>query len=423
MADIETPGKDWRVILTLVISTLGILYFVVQAFALGIFWLTSLLDSITGLPESLSIGLLFWTSILGGLLLIPLLLLSIYRLRGDPLPGWLDTSRPGFRKWVRWVLLAWPAVVLVGWQVAGSENLAVFLLGPINVLVAGLPVLWIFLAAQNGLSGGSKMRQWRILGFSITLLPVIVIIAELVAMLFLAGIGGIWIMLRVSANPQIEREMTYLINQITLLGEDVNAIIQFLEPYILQPSVLIWVLAIFGGVIPILEEILKPLALWTLAGHQIKPQEGFVGGVLCGAGFALMENVFYFTTVLLAEDWLFMAIGRAGTGVLHMLASGLMGWGLAVAWQKGKLGFLGLTTFSAFVLHGLWNAFALVSGLAPFLVLDNEPTIAQMLLFYSPVILLLLISVIGLILINRHLRKAEQNSLPVGMESQSEHGI
>jgi hypothetical protein len=423
MTEPRTPSKDWRVILTLVISALGILYFVVQAFALGIFGLTSLLDSVTGLPESLSISLLFWTSILGGLLLIPLLLMSVYRLRGDPPPGWLDTSQPGFGKWMRWVIFAWPAVVFLGWLVAGRGNLAVFLLGPINVLVAGLPVLWIFLTAQKGLSGGSPMRKWRIFGFSITLLPVIVIIAELFAMLFLAGVGGIWLMLRVSANPSMEREITYLINQITILGEDVDAIIQFLEPFLMQPSVLFWVLAIFAGVIPILEEILKPLALWTLAGRQITPQEGFVGGVLCGAGFALMENVFYFTTVLLAEDWLFMAIGRAGTGVLHMLASGLMGWGLAVAWQKGKLGFLGLTTFSAFVLHGLWNAFALISGLAPFLVLDNEPTLVQMLVFYFPVILLLVVSVIGLVLINQHLRKVQNETLPLVMENQTEDGI
>jgi RsiW-degrading membrane proteinase PrsW (M82 family) len=146
------------------------------------------------------------------------------------------------------------------------------------------------------------------------------------------------------------------------------------------------------------------VALWTLAGRKLTPQEGFVGGLLCGAGFALMENVFYFTTVLMAEDWLFMAIGRAGTGVLHMLASGLVGWGLAKAWQDGKWALLGFTTLGAFGLHGLWNVLALVSGMAPLLILDSEPSLRQTLLYHSPVVLLLVVSVLWLAIINRHLR-------------------
>lgn len=404
MTDMNAPGKNWRVILTLVVSALGSLFFAVQAFSLGMFWLISLLDPMKSTSETLSIGLLFWTSLLGGLLLIPLLLLSIYQLRGKPSPGWLDLKNPKFAQSLRWVILAWPAVVLLGWLVASHESAALILLGPINLLVAGIPILWVYQAVQRGLPGGSQIRKWRIFGFSITLLPVLVILVELLALVFLGGAGIIWLGLRVYANPQFEQQMMQIADQVTQYGQDIDAIIEYLRPFLLQPSVIFWVLAIFGGVIPMIEEVLKPVALWSLAGRQITPQEGFVGGLLCGAGFALMENVFYFTTVFLAEDWLFMAIGRAGTGVLHMLASGLFGWGLAKVWRDGKWGSLVLTTLGAFILHGLWNILAVVSGVIPLLILDTEPTLGQMLLSHLPVVLMLVASVVGLFLISRHLR-------------------
>ena len=404
MAEKKPPGKDWRVILTLLISALGILYFIVQAFALGIFWLTSIIDATVATQQSISIGLFMWTSVLGGFLLMPLVLLSISRLQGAPVPRWLDAQRSGLYKRLPWVILAWPIMVALGWLVASNPNLAMILLGPINVLVAGLPVLLIFFVARRGLDGGSQMRQWRIFGFSIIILPVIVILVELLAILLIGGAGWVWMSFRFSADPQLEREITYLFNRVMIFGEDIESLIQFIEPYILQPGVVYWVLALFGGILPIIEEVFKPLALWGLVRRKISPQEGFVGGMLCGAGFALMENIFYFTNVLLAEDWLFMAVGRAGTGVLHILASGLVGWGLAKAWQEGKWASLSILTLGAFVLHGIWNVAALVSGAAPLFLLGTEPTLPQMLIYHSPLVVLILVSILSLLLINRHLR-------------------
>jgi len=420
MADLETRGNNWPVILTLVVSAFGILFFLVQAFSLGIVWLMSFQNPIVSLTESVSIGLFLWTSILGGLLLVPLLILSISQLRGSAPPVWLDARHTTVAKVARWAILAWPVVVWLGWLVASREDLAVFLLGPINVLVAGLPILWVFQAAQSGLGGGSQIRKWRIFGFSIALLPIIVIIVELIALVAVSGLGMVWVGLRINFDPQFQQQITQFISQVGQFGQDIEAIFQFLEPYFLQPSLVFWLLAVIGGVIPIIEEVLKPVAVWTLAGSKITPQEGFVGGLLCGAGFALMENVFYFSTVLMAEEWLFVALGRAGTGVLHMLTSGLVGWGLASAWQKGKFGFLALTSLGAFVLHGLWNVLAVVSGAAPVLILETEPTMGQLLLSDLPVFLLLVLSVVGLILINRHLRKNAVNPLPLAANEPGE---
>lgn len=409
MNNISEPSRtDWRLILLLGGSGLGSLYFLVQALSLFVFWLVTYVSGDVSLVEAVPFGVLAWSSLLSFVLLLPVVLLSYGRISSKPLPKWLDGSDPRLRKWAVRLIFLWPLLVAVGWLVAGKPSTAAFLLGPINLVVAGLPILWIFLTAQKDLEGGSSLRKWTLFGFSLTVMPVVVILLELIAFLVLAIGAGIVLGISMSQNPQIENELMYLVNQFMIAGEDLDALILLLKPYILQPTVIFWSLAVIGGVMPIIEEVIKPLAFWALAKRKLTPQEGFVSGLLCGAGFALMENVLYFSMAMTSEDWLFMAIGRAGTGVLHMLASGLVGWGLARAWQDRKWQFLGLTTLGAILLHGFWNMLALVSGVAPLFILGSELTLWQTLLVNLPMILLLVLSVVGMILIHRYLRtKAE----------------
>lgn len=424
MTETKQPAKNWQTIITLVLSALGILFFLIQSLALGAFWIMGVLNPLMDPAQSISTGLLLWSSILGGLLLFPLFLMSIKQLKNQPIPAWLDTSRSNISKVIMWLILVFPLVVFLGWIIAGSPDASAFLLGPINLLVVGIPVLWIYNAAQRKLKAGSPVRKWRIFGFSLTVTPFIIIVVEFIALIILGVIGAIWIAYRMSVNPSLERELTFILNQITLAGDDLEKLLQLLEPYLLQPSVIVLVIALVGGIMPIIEEILKPLALWSLAGRKITPQEGFVGGLLCGAGFALMENVLYATTAIVAEDWLFMAIARAGTGVLHMLASGLAGWGLAKLWRDGNWVFMGLTTLGSFLLHGVWNALAVISGAAPLFVIGPEAKLWQTLLFYSPLFLLLIVSATALFLIHRFLfsrqsQKSSEMSVSPGIEENS----
>jgi len=103
-----------------------------------------------------------------------------------------------------------------------------------------------------------------------------------------------------------------------------------------------------------------------------------------------------------------MAIGRAGTGVLHMFGSGLVGWGLARAWRKGKWPFLGGMLVLAVTTHGIWNALALVGGAGPELAFGPEVSFGQQILFYLPLISLLLLQIVILILLNRRFQKEQK---------------
>ena len=401
------PARNWHLIISIVLSALAVLYFLTQSLTLGIFCLLDILTAQGDLTQAITTGLLTWASILGGILLLPILLLSIYRLREQPIPAWLDTNRKVVPKVVMWLIFAWPIVVFIGWLVAGSPKAAAFLLGPINIIAAGLPVLWMYNAAQWKLKAGSQFRKWQVFGFSFAATPILISIVELVVLLSLGLVVLLWVSFKISIDPSFEHTVVYLFTKVQLVGDDLEAAIRLFESYLLQPSILFWMAAIFCGIIPIIEEICKPLVLWLLVGRNITEREGFIGGVLCGAGFALMENVLYATAFSTAEDWLFVTIGRGGTSVLHMLASGLVGWGLAKSWQKGKWGFQIFTILAAISLHGFWNLFALFSGIAPIYLYGLETTIWQDLVFYVPLVVLLIVYAVCLFLIRRHFVKKQ----------------
>jgi RsiW-degrading membrane proteinase PrsW (M82 family) len=410
----EKPkAKNWQLILCIVLSALAILYFLIQSLVLGFFCLLDLLSAQGDLTQVITTGLLAWASILSVFLLLPVLLLSIFHLRSKPIPTWLDTNRTVIPKVVMWLIIIWPVFVFIGWFIAGTPQAAAFLLGPINIIAAGLPVLWTYNAAQWKLKAGSQFRKWQIFGFSFVVAPMLISLIELVVLLSLGLIVLLWASYKVSIDPSFEHAVVYVYTKVQLAGDDLEVAVKLLESFLMQPSIIFWVAAIFSGVIPIIEEICKPLALWFLAGRDITEKDGFIYGVLCGAGFALMENVLYATAFTTAEDWFFITIGRAGTGVLHMLASGLVGWGLVKSWREGKWRFQLLTTLVAVLLHGLWNLFALFSGMAPVFIYGLETTLWQNLMYYAPLLLLLIVYAGGLFLIRRYFIKKQPSEQSV----------
>ena len=142
----EQPSeKKWQIILSLVISTLGFLYFLGQSLVLGLVWLVSLVTPQTGMAQDIPLSIILWSSILSAVLLTPTILISFFQLRQRPIPAWLDTSRPIYSKSASWVILVWPLIVFLGWVISNRPNIAAFLIGPVNLLTAGIPVLWLSL--------------------------------------------------------------------------------------------------------------------------------------------------------------------------------------------------------------------------------------------------------------------------------------
>ena len=402
----DSPEKRWQTILALILSALGILYFLLQAFGIGIYWLVSLFDSQTGTVENISNNLLVWASLLSALLLAPILWLSINQLRGKPAPSFLDGHKPWIKVVILVSVLVWPAVIALGWLIADHPGVAVYILGPVNILVAVIPVVWAYFLAQRKLAAGPIARKWRIFGFSLTVTPVLTIIAEIFVLIAAGILVLVLLIVFASIFPTFGLTLSEFSDQLSNL-RTLGITDEMVNEWITHPLVIFGVLAVTSGIIPLIEEILKPIALWSLAGKDLTDQEGFVAGLLSGAGFALMENLLYFTNVITSQDWLTMAIGRTGTGVLHMFGSGLVGWGLARAWRKGKWPFLALMLVLAVITHGIWNALAMIGGVGPELAFGPDATVSQQILFYLPLLFLLLLQILILYLINRRFQKSQ----------------
>ena len=403
--------QNRRYLLILIISTLGILYLLIQALTMFLGVVVSMFVQQGDRAQLMPMGTLAWTSLLLSLLLVPILFFSLKYWKGQPIPHWADISKTSLRKWVIGMVVPWLLLVLLGYWLVGKPTIATFFLGPINFFVMVIPIALTLAAVHPKSGGGSQLRQWGTFGFSLLVTPAIIMIIELVVIMILALVGGVWLAYKVSIDPSIEIGLMNTVNQIVSSGQDPDAVLQLLKPFVLQPAVLVWVALIFGGLTPIIEELFKPLVLWMSAGRQVSPRQGFVGGLLCGAGFALLENLLYFSMAVTPEDWLYTAIGRAGTGVLHMLGSGLIGWGLAKAWQAGKRWHLAVTLVAAFLFHGVWNVVALAIGMVPLLTGVEDESLWRQLALNSPLILLLVFCLFVLFGVKYLVKREEVQSI------------
>jgi hypothetical protein len=162
-----------------------------------------------------------------------------------------------------------------------------------------------------------------------------------------------------------------------------------------------------AGIGPIIEEIVKPLAVLILGRRLRSPAEGFALGALCGAGFALIEGLMAASGTV--EMWGVGLLGRAVSSLMHITASGLMGWGYASARLEKRYGRLLLMFLLAVGIHGLWNGSALTTVYGALLTVGDpaNPNLLGMLFMLAGLGMLALMlptMLIVLPLLNRRLQ-------------------
>jgi hypothetical protein len=153
---------------------------------------------------------------------------------------------------------------------------------------------------------------------------------------------------------------------------------------------------------------------------NITPARGFFYGMICGAAFALLESLGYLASPL-GGDWPVLLIGRVGTGILHTGTSGLVGWGLASAWSGRKYTRLAGSYFLAVFIHGLWNAFGLLMGLAEYIEPVNQLNVilGQLGAITPAALFVLSVCLFGIILYARKVN-TPQISSPAEIENSNE---
>jgi RsiW-degrading membrane proteinase PrsW (M82 family) len=233
--------------------------------------------------------------------------------------------------------VAQPAALPGG--LAGRDSRANPRAEPLRQAVLG-PPSWrrVIGAVSWGLTGGA------LLAIVLEIAAVVAALALLALFLGATGQGG-----------QLDQWLTALQDPSALSGSQDTA---DLQAQFSNPLVVLTLIVAVGLVVPLIEEMAKSLGVVILGRRLGSPRDGFLYGVAVGAGFGMLENVFYNVNTL--EDWWSTAALRFGTILMHALASGLVGLGWYYALrrhQRGRLLGLGL---AAVALHGLWNASQIV---------------------------------------------------------------
>lgn len=313
--------------------------------------LVALYDPSLLASDSTSLFLLAASLAFIGLLLIPSVYFAFLRLSGR------HSKLEQFRisRWLRPSILIFlfPLVLLAGYYVAQNAELVWLLLPPLHILAVLLPIWWLVYLGIRGLPTGSPQRAWGVLGSGLVLGPFLILLIELMVFAFFVVAAAFYL----STRPDLSEELFNLLQRLAGASQTPGLVPDMVRPYLQQPAVIVSVL-IFGAVlVPMIEELIKPVGVWLLAGAALTPAGGFAAGLLSGAGFALFESLAYTSN---AEDWAFAVVVRIGTAVMHIMTAGIVGWALAVAWRQGSPLRLGLAYLAAVLLHSLWNGITLI---------------------------------------------------------------
>jgi len=264
-----------------------------------------------------------------------------------------------------------------GWQVAAVVGLAVmsvavgavvvstkvawlawFILPVLTVIVIVPPIWLLFGIGTRGMELGSRWRVFGILGLSMTLGPLITVVAEFVLLAVGIILGAIFIAVQ---YPDLLQEFGRL-GALLQREVDQDTILKILAPYISNPILIAAAVGYIALVVPLIEELFKPLAVWIFARKLESPAQGFVLGLLSGAAFALVESLN--ASGAGTEGWSVVVSVRAGTSLLHITTTGLVGWGIASAFREKRIPRFFAAYFSAVAIHGIWNACAVGAGLS-----------------------------------------------------------
>ncbi len=339
----------------------SILQFVLSMLALFGLWGSAIGTVVIGLIDSSQAAIAFYLMaaglfLSGLLLLLPSLTFTGLRLAGRPLKNELHLGllRPTL------LIFVLPLILLAGNWSANQTGIGQLILPFAHVLAVGLPVWWIAYLTVRNLPLGSLQRRWGVFTSGLVLGPALILVLETLALI----VFGLIAYLAVLSQPDLLNELMRLSRNLRSLQSSPQDVLNVLGPYMTRPGLIFAVLAFGAGIVPLIEETIKPIGVWLLAGRNLTPAAGFAAGALSGAGYALFESLALSSSS--GNDWLYLVIARIGTAVIHILTTGLTGWALALAWREKRYLRLGAVYLLAVLIHGSWNSLSLLSSFGEF---------------------------------------------------------
>jgi len=410
----EPRSIDWRTILLIIFGFSGALLAITSG--IGIFIFVAINESFmlaTDVGPLASI-LTASTLIAIGVLLLPASWLSVQRLRGR---DFNPIALPPLRPWM-WMLIPvlWILVLALATLYHSAPG-AGWYIPVLHFLSIALPIYLVLRLSINRITLGSSQRAWGVFGIGMTLSPLLAIIAEIT----IIAMGILVIAVILGFNPDSMAQAEELIRQVEA-APNMDSLVYALGPVLKNPLTLLTALTILSFFVPIFEELAKSLSVWFVADRFTSPAQGFALGVLSGAGFALAESL---SASLTVDDAWAVTLGmRAVSGSMHMLATGLFGWGIAYARLEKRYFRMIAMALTAVLLHAFWNAgavFSVAGGIRVMLTAPDFDFLGTVMTIGGAGLLFVLASgmVIAFFVINRRLRAPSLPS-PLPQETEAE---
>ncbi|MBI9049100.1 MAG: PrsW family intramembrane metalloprotease [Anaerolineaceae bacterium] len=340
----------------LIFSILGL---VGAVSVIGLFVLSLLINQLADSANSVLTETynLVWFLAFFGLMLVPFLIIAIYQIGDKTPPAWLRIPRLQLRQYVI-ALVSWVVILLVSYLFGLGDSFFWLFSPPLKILAVFIPLALIILYLADTFKLRDASRNWGMVSFSVVLTEPITIFMEIfVVMIFLiaVGVSGDW-------SQVLGNEAFVYLSRLTYGMNNPDILSRIFLPFLSQPVILFIIFALFSVIIPMFEELMKPLALWFVSKQNLSARDGFYYGAVTGMIFALIESILGLTSFGM-DSWVSVSIVRLGTGVLHIFTAALMGWALTSSWRKEKFGKLILTYIICIVIHGAWNFLAIATSI------------------------------------------------------------
>ncbi len=352
----QTKKTHWPSLLILTVLGLSVAFLLLMALGMGVSSIVSLFTE-NGNPAGQMIS-----SFAFGFEILILLICSWFVLQKTL--GREQADTPFVFPFADWQIVAVIGVVItsavIGGLIAYSEIawLGWIVLPALTILVIVPPIWLLFGIGTKGIELGPRWRFFGIFGLSMTIGPVLMVVLEMVLLfgVLIAGAGMLYVQ-----QPALIQELLKLAN---ILKQETNqdVILKLLAPYISNPLMIASAVGYIALAVPLIEELFKPLAVWVFAKKIESPAQGFALGMLSGAAFALIESLNASGDGTM--NWPAIVSIRAGTSLLHMTASGLVGWGIVSAFHEKRPSKFFAAYFAAVAIHGIWNACAVGVGVS-----------------------------------------------------------
>jgi len=224
-------------------------------------------------------------------------------------------------------------------------------------LAVVIPAWWFVEFGKRNLPAVSarKISAALSLGSSYTMLFILLLEIIFVACILAAAL------IYLSSQPSVQQMMKSFSFPADLTQIETSFVERYLRTTFQKPLFVLGIFLVLGLVIPLIEESIKPIALWSLQKRSLKPTDGFILGLYFGAAFALVES----TLAISQTDpqmWVESITLRAAASLIHITCTGLVGYGYAATMKSQKKAAIHRPFLTAIVIHGLWNSLALLSS-------------------------------------------------------------